>query len=192
MPGHEPLPRLLAGITLRRLAPEDLDAFQAYRNDPELGRYQGWSPMPDAQASSFLAAMRDATLFRPGAWTQIGIAGARDGQLVGDIGVILAHDGRHAEIGFTLGRPWQRRGLATRAVSGAIALVWEQTAARRILAITDARNLPSIRLLERLGMHRCEVRSAVFRGESCEEFVFALAREDRDGFLPEVTLGGPP
>jgi RimJ/RimL family protein N-acetyltransferase len=191
MPAVDPLPRMLDGIILRRLAPDDLDSFQAYRNDAEVARYQGWSPMPDAQASCFLAAMRDAALLLPGEWTQIGIANAQDGRLVGDIGILLADDGRSAEIGFTLGRPWQRRGMATRAVSGVIALVLELTAADRILAITDTRNLPSVRLLERIGMRVSELRNVVWRGEPCEELVFALSRDDRDRFVAKATPGGP-
>jgi aminoglycoside 6'-N-acetyltransferase len=191
-PGLEALPHILDGAVLRRLVPEDLGAFQAYRNDPEVARYQGWSRMLDAQASSFLEAMRDAPLFRLGDWTQIGIASAQDGHLVGDIGVLLADDGQDAEIGFTLSRPWQRRGVATRAVRAAIALISELTAARRILAISDARNLPCIRLLERVGMHRRESRNTVWRGEACEELLFDIARENGGPFLTEVTFGGPP
>jgi len=136
--------------------------------------------------------MRDAPLFQPGEWTQIGIASAQDGHLVGDIGVLLADDGQHAEIGFTLSRTCQRRGVATRAVNGTIALTLELTAARRILAITDARNLPSIRLLERVGMRKCELRNAVWRGEACEELVFALSRVDRAQSLTDVPSRGPP
>jgi RimJ/RimL family protein N-acetyltransferase len=55
--------------------------------------------------------------------------------------------------GFTLSRKSQGRGLATEAVRGAIYLIFERTPALRVHAVTDARNLPCIRLLERIGMH---------------------------------------
>ena len=29
-------------LVLRRFRPEDLDAFVAYRSDPQVARYQGW------------------------------------------------------------------------------------------------------------------------------------------------------
>ena len=38
-PRKELLPRRFRGGLLRRLRPDDLAAFQAYRSDPELGRY---------------------------------------------------------------------------------------------------------------------------------------------------------
>ena len=172
----EPLPRRSDGVVLRRLAVADLAAFQAYRHDPEIGRYQGWSPVSDEAAAAFLAAMNAIDLLQPGEWCQVGIARPDDDRLVGDIGLFLAADGSYAEIGFSLGRDAQGRGLATAAVREAITLVFELTPAERVIGITDARNEPSIRLLERTGMHRVATTEAMFRGEPCLEHTYALAR----------------
>jgi aminoglycoside 6'-N-acetyltransferase len=171
-----PLPRLAGQVTLRRLAPEDLAAFQAYRGDPELGRYQGWTPMPDAEAQVFLAQMHAAGPLHPGAWFQLGIADGQSLQLIGDIGLLLSADGSSVEIGYTLARSAQGRGLATLAVREAVALVFECSAASQVLATTDARNGASIRLLERIGMQRAEESTALFRGEPCVEITYAIAR----------------
>ena len=172
----DPLPRLAGPIVLRRLAPTDLQAFQAYRQDAELGRYQGWVATPDADAREFLGYMNRAELLQPGIWCQIGIAEAGTLELIGDIGLILAADGSQAEVGFTLGRPSQGRGLATAAVREAIALVFEQTSAGKVVASADERNSASVRLLERVGMRRVEARAARSRGEAYTELVYALAR----------------
>lgn len=172
----DPLPRRGDGVVLRRLSVADLPAFQAYRSDAALARYQGWSATPDAKARAFLGEMNTVPLFRPGEWAQIGIAAPEDPALLGDIGLYLAADSHRAEIGFTLSRPAQGRGLATAAVREAIGLVLACTAVERVLAITDARNHASIRLLERIGIQRQEAREAVFRGEACVECVYALRR----------------
>lgn len=171
-----PLPRLAGQVTLRRLAAEDLAAFQAYRRDPELGRYQGWTPMPDAEALAFLAQMHAAGPLHPGAWFQLGIADGQSLQLIGDIGLLLSADGSSVEIGYTLARSAQGRGLATLAVREAVALVFECSAASQVLATTDACNRASIRLLERIGMQRAEESTALFRGEPCVEITYAIAR----------------
>jgi Acetyltransferase (GNAT) domain len=105
-------------VVLRRLSVTDLVAFQAYRSDAELSRYQGWSAMPDPEARAFLDEMNAAPLFRPGEWAQIGIAEPQTLALLCDIGLHLAEDSRQAEIGFTLARHAQRRGLATRSAAG--------------------------------------------------------------------------
>ncbi|MBP6786285.1 MAG: GNAT family N-acetyltransferase [Candidatus Promineofilum sp.] len=175
-PPREPLPRLGDGVILRRLAVTDLAAFQAYRHDAELGRYQGWSAVSDEEAAAFLAQAGAAPLLQPGEWAQIGIARPGDDTLLGDIGLFLASDGVYAEIGYTLSRAAQGQGLATRAVREAIALVFEHTPAERVIAITDDRNSPSIRLLERAGLHRIATDEALFRGEPCLEHTYAIAR----------------
>ena len=181
MAGPELLPRAADSVVLRRLSPADLPAFQAYRQDKELGRYQGWVATTDAEAGDYLRHMQSTELLRPGAWCQIGIADAESQVLVGDIGLFIASDGGHAEIGFTLSREAQGRGLATAAVRTAIALVFEHTRVERVLAMADARNLPSVRLLERVGMQRIETRDTEFRGEPCVEHVYAASRTSGAG-----------
>ena len=184
MPAADPLPRLVNGVILRRLAPSDVAAFQAYRSDAELGKYQGWSAVPDAEALAFLERMRAVELFRPGEWSQIGIATSTDPALIGDIGLFLSSDARHAEVGFTLRREFQGRGIATIGVAESVKLLFAHTTAEHVLGITDARNQPSIRLLERLGMRKAESRSAVFKGENCLELIYSLARAEHIGSEP--------
>ena len=171
------LPCPLPGARLRRLRAEDLAAFQAYRAIPELGRYQGWTPQSDADAATFLANMAQAPLFTPGEWVQLGIADASSDRLLGDVGLFLAADGRSGEVGFTLEPAAQGRGLATAAVAAALELFFQRTQAQSMLAITDTRNGPSLRLLRRLGFQEVETRTAIFRGERCDETVLRLARQ---------------
>lgn len=179
LPLHaDTLPRSGQGVVLRRLQRSDLDAFQAYRGDLELARYQGWSPMSEPEALAFIDEVSAAPLWRAGEWMQIGISAMPDATLVGDIGLHLSDDALSAEIGFTLARAAQGRGLATAGVRAALAWVFESTRVERVFGITDARNEASIRLLERVGMRRIETRDTVFRGEPCVEWVYALDRAD--------------
>lgn len=170
------LPRALPGGWLRRLQTTDLPAFQAYRSIPELGRFQGWSPMSDAEARAFLAEMNRAALFTPGDWVQLGIAESAGDQLIGDIGIFVSADGRAGELGFTLAPDAQGRGIATAAVRQALQLVFGLTSVEHVLGITDRRNVRSVRLLERVGFHHHEGRTTVFRGEPCAEEVYVLPR----------------
>ena len=173
---NDPLPRSAGNVVLRRLEPADLRVFQAYRQDGELGRYQGWVPTPDADALEFLGHMNRAELLLPGVWCQIGIADSRTLDLIGDIGLILATDSSQAEIGFTLRRQSHGIGLTPAAVKEAIALVFERTSAKAVIGITDERNTPSVRLLERVGMRKVETRDTTFRGEPCTELVYAIQK----------------
>ncbi len=163
-------------MTLRRLHPGDLPAFQAYRHDAEVGRYQGWEPTPDAEALAFLTEMAQAPFGQPGEWLQIAIADRAD-DILGDVGLYTMAAGREAEFGITLARAAQGRGLAEEAARVLIDGLREHTAVRRLIAITDVRNIASARLLRRLGMTLEAEASAEFRGEPCREWHFALALE---------------
>lgn len=174
----DPLPLAGNGIVLRRLTTADLTAFQAYRCNADVGRYQGWTATSDAQAISFLAEMNSATLFEPGKWCQIAIADTGTLELIGDIGLWVSEDEQNAEIGFTLSPLRQGRGIATDAVRLAVQIVFEQTKAMQVQGIADARNVPSLRLLERIGMRRVETRSAMFRDEPCIEYVYTISRDE--------------
>ncbi|MDM4767095.1 bifunctional GNAT family N-acetyltransferase/class I SAM-dependent methyltransferase [Pelomonas sp. SE-A7] len=178
MLADELLPRRGAGFQLRRLMASDLAAFQAYRGDAELGRYQGWQAMSDEQAAAFIAEMADLPVPNPGGWVQLAIADEEGSALLGDIGLFVDATGTEAEVGFTLSRGAQGRGLAAAAVRSVIELVFEATGVQRVRAITDARNEASIRLLERLGLRRVDSVATEFRGEPCVEHRYELGRED--------------
>ncbi len=170
----DPLPIATARTVLRRLSTDDLQDFQAYRTDPAVGLYQGWTPMLGAQALAFLARMRRVPLFVPGEWVQVGIAlrpgGSLPAPLIGDIGVgIDGDDPGHAQMGFSMNAQWQGRGLAAEAVAAARALLFAHAGVRRLECITDTRNAASIRLLERLGFRLDSTEDTLFRGLPCRE-----------------------
>jgi RimJ/RimL family protein N-acetyltransferase len=180
-PGRESssadLPFAAGRVVLRRLATSDLERFQAYRADRETGRYQGWQPMTEAAAVQFLDGMRTAPFPVAGEWFQLGIADSDTGALIGDIGVCVRTDPElHAEIGFTLAAAAQGNGLATEAVRALTQWLFASTTVNRVTAITDARNLPSIRLLERIGMRLEATEPAIFRDEPCHEHHYVLDR----------------
>ncbi|MBC7989882.1 MAG: GNAT family N-acetyltransferase [Luteimonas sp.] len=165
-------------MVLRRLGPADLLAFQAYRSDEDVGRYQGWSAQTDQQALELLEEMSGVVLFPSGAWVQLAVADRKTNGLIGDIGACVAADGLSAELGITVCPRLQGQGLGTEAVNEAVALLFDQSLVSKVVCITDARNTPSIRLLERAGMRKLATAEAVFRGEPCIEHTYVVFRCD--------------
>jgi RimJ/RimL family protein N-acetyltransferase len=170
----DPLPWHSARLALRRLRTDDLQPFQAYRHDVEVGCYQGWKPVSDEEAGRFLVEMSEAPFGRLGEWLQIAIADAAHDLLLGDFGLFVAASGTEAEFGITLARAAQGKGLAEEAGRTLIDGLRAHTAVRRLVAITDTRNAPSARLLRRLGMELEAETAAEFRGEPCREWHFSL------------------
>ena len=161
---------------LRRLTPSDLADFQHYRRDEEVGRYQGWLPQTDAEVTVLLEKYSEVEFFQPGTWFQVGIADRDTDTLIGDIGTCLSASEPEAEIGFSLCRESQGLGLGTEAIGAMIEYLFEQTDIRRVVGVTDARNIAAMKLLEKLGMQRLQTSKAMFRGLPCEEHLFALDR----------------
>ena len=170
-------PRTTDRLQLRRFSASDLERFQSYRCDPEVGRYQGWSALDDAAAKTFLDTMAVAQIGVPGEWIQIAVVENGTGALVGDIGFGF-HKERDgvAEIGFTIAPVAQGHGLGAEAVMCALEWLFATGKVDVIEAITDARNAPSIRLLERVGMHLDRTQEMPFKGEMSTELVYAIAR----------------
>lgn len=171
------LPHACERVRLRKLRNSDFRAFHAYRSDPEVARFQGWSPMSEEEAAAFLREYgRDAGL-EPGEWAQVGIAALEDDRLIGDAGIWLSPDGQWAEVGLSVNPTVQRAGLGREALTALIALVFAHTAARRVVAATDARNTACLALLEGVGMRLADTAGAEYKGEACTEHVYAIQRE---------------
>lgn len=168
-------------VVLRHLRTSDLRPFQAYRHDPAVGKFQGWSPQSDEESYSFLAQMSQACPFERGSWFQIAIADRATDELIGDIGVFVRPDATSAEIGFTVRTESQGKGLASEAVSLALALLFDRTSINVVEAIIDSRNQPALDLAARIGMGRARVVCTEFRGEPCTEFIHALHRSQTSG-----------
>lgn len=142
--------------------------------------------MSDEKASDFLLAMSTATPFQPSIWFQLGIADSTSDELLGDLGICVGRDETVAHVGFSLRRASQGQGYATCAVLEAIALLFERTRVERVAGTADARNDRSIALLHRVGMTKVSEVKTLFRGQPCEEYTYAITRQEHEQRRPEA------
>ncbi|GGL69441.1 ribosomal-protein-serine acetyltransferase [Deinococcus aerolatus] len=169
-------------VVLRPLRPEDAATFVAYRNDPEVARFQAWTlPYLQRHAESLIDAMRERTPGQPG-WTQLALVDANTGELLGDFAVNGASpgEGAQAEVGFTLARHAQGRGLASEGLALLLAQLFGPHALHRVYAHIDPRNAPAAALLTRAGFrHEGTARESYWhRGEWTDDARYGLlARE---------------
>ncbi|MGM9319525.1 GNAT family N-acetyltransferase [Deinococcus aquaticus] len=159
-------PRLI----LRPLTPDDLPHVLAYRNDPEVARYQGWA-LP-ATPDSVAGLVSDAPLGSPG-WVQRAVT-LRGGELVGD--VALNTQGPQAEVGVTLARHAQGHGYAREALHALITHAFTDLGVHRVHASIDPRNTAVAALLTRLGFRHegTSLQSYRHRGEWTDDAAYAL------------------
>ena len=107
-------------LGIRPFRPKDVDAFAAYRSDPEVARSQSWDSYQLAQAKSFIA---QATLHPgvPGRWFQFAVTDRSSDGLLGDTALCVdATDPSRAELRFMFAPAYQGNGYATEAVRATI------------------------------------------------------------------------
>jgi len=170
-----------ARLDVRPFADADLEAFVAYRADPEVERYQSWSGYTLDLGRSLIASMQRTSPGVPGQWYQFALEERADGTLVGDLAFkVNESEPREAEVGFTLAPAQQGRGYGTEALRGLLDYAFGTLALHRVIAVTDALNLPAAALLERVGMRReAHFRENVFfKGAWGSEFLFAMLDQE--------------
>ena len=178
-------------LVLRRFEDSDLTPFVAYRNDPEVARYQSWDSRDEQEAMALIHEMGSARVGVPGEWFGFAIESNETGTLIGDCALkVDEHEPYRAEVGFTLAREYQGRGFASEAVTRVFDYAFGALGLHRIIAIADCGNAPSVALLERLGMRREGhfVENVWFKGGWSDEYLYAVLRHE---WLGEQTRESP-
>jgi len=177
-----PFPLVTERLLLRHFHESDLDAFHAYRNDPEVFRYQGWHvPYLRETAAEFIAEMKDAVPGAEGRWFQTAVQRKSDHALIGDVAFCpMRGDARQAFFGFTLARCFWGQGYAAEAAQAVLDYLFRELEMHRIVAEIDTENTHSIRLLERLGFRReaHHVESYPTENGWRDEYVYALLERE--------------
>lgn len=166
-------PRLVA----RGMVAADVEAFVAYRADPDVARYQSWDGYTLAEGQALVETMQSLRPGLPGQWYQFALEDVVSGDLVGDLAAHVNPDEhRELEVGFTLAPEQQGKGYGTEALHGLLRYAFESLAMHRVVAVTDALNTPAAALLTRVGMRKeAHFRENVFfKGAWGSEFVFAM------------------
>ncbi len=168
-------------LRLRHFSQDDLTSLLAYRNDPDVARYQSWNAMTEESGRGFITEMHASRPGIPGRWFQFAIERAESGEHIGDCALhTLGADARLGEIGYTLAGPWQGHGYAQEAVGAMIGYAFGVLNMHRIMASVDTENTRSIVLLERLHFRREGhfQQCAWFNEHWCDEYLYAMLRDE--------------
>jgi RimJ/RimL family protein N-acetyltransferase len=143
-------------LLIRNFTDADLESFLAYRNEPEVAEYQGWSlPYPREKAKAFIAERKGIHAPVQGEWQQFALELKETGEMFGDVGFCINKgDAQQATIGFTIASAFWKKGYATEALSALLGLLFEDIDLHRVVADCDAENIGSWKTLEKLGFRR--------------------------------------
>ena len=184
-------------LTLRRFAATDAEAFAAYRDDPDVARYQSWElPYTLVEAKRFIDSQATASPGAPGRRFQFAVDLEASATLVGDCALCcMRHELPEAELGFSFAKSEQRRGYASEAIAAILRYAFTTLSLRRVFACTDTRNEAAQCLLERHGFRREEqpCEAPWFRGEGAGGILYAQLRSEwLEVVGAEMPAGGKP
>ncbi len=170
-------------LVIRLMEEKDAPEVFRYRSQPEVEVYQAGWPESEEACASFARLNCSRPSFQPGEYTQLAIVRQEDGLLIGDMGILISEGGLQAELGFTLAPSYQGQGFGTEAVEAILGHLFEQRGIHRAYGSVDPNNLPSIRLMERLGFRREAhlKRSYRMRGSWYDDVIYGLLDEEWTG-----------
>lgn len=162
---------------LRPFRESDLSKFCAYRSLPEVAQFQSWDSYSFEDALALYCDLQNKDFGLQDEWYQLAIASLDTDALIGDVAIHFMAAAR-MEIGFTISPEFQCKGYGREGVRALLAYLFADAGADEVIAVTDAKNAASIKLLEGLGFSRDPkaTRQVIFKGEPGEEFDYALTK----------------
>lgn len=144
-------------LILRRYRSDDSEALYQYLGtDPATAQYSGWNPyatleMAQETVRQFIAGYHDEHSY---SWVM-----DIDDVVVGTIGAYNYENDR-IEVGFSVVRGWQGRGLATEALKKVLVYLTENEGIPCVTAWCASENTASRRVLEKSGMQLVHIEKA--------------------------------
>lgn len=172
-----------ARLVVRLYLPEDAAAVAAYRSDLSVARYVPWGPdYSPERAAEMIRRVQGRDFDTAGAsGINMAVVQRSDDRVIGE--AMIKHDDDDARlgiIGYALARDAHGKGLGSELTTGLIDRFFAGPQAHRVSAWCDARNVASIRVLEKAGMRlEAEFRQGVYcKGEWVNERVYAMLRSE--------------
>jgi RimJ/RimL family protein N-acetyltransferase len=126
-----------------------------------------------------------------GDWLTFAVVWREAGKVVGEVGLkLISWDNRQGEIGFVFNPDYHGRGLATEAAESMLTLGFDTIGWHRIIGSCDARNRPSARLMERVGMRQEArfVHNHFVKEQWTDELVYAILDHEWRARMPPAGL----
>ncbi len=85
-----------------------------------------------------------------------------------------------SEIGYDVGQEFQGRGIGTEAIIHLVAKIFTETSIRRLLAYVAEGNVPSRKLLERVGFQQEGIfrEHFIINGKATDEVIYGVLGSD--------------
>lgn len=164
-------------LLLRPLNIADLNTVHEYASDYENTRYMMYFPKETTEETAdFLSCVTDEWEKSEPTFYEFAIL--LDGQHIGAVSVYLSDEKREVgELGWILNKKYQNMGYATEAARAVMDFALITLRLKKIIAQCDYRNIPSRRLMEKIGLKLESdngIRTYIKRNETARELTYSL------------------
>lgn len=168
---------------LRETVEEDVGSFWEMYQAPELTRYtERLYPTPEAERRYVREYRRLVySFYEYGIWT---VLDRRSGAVVGRAGLSIREGYDLPELGFVIGRDWQRQGLAGEVCGGILDHARKRLGFERIQVLVHEENSVSLHLCRKLGFQEQAPPNAAEScggGQSGKKTRFPLVEMEQNG-----------
>jgi ribosomal-protein-alanine N-acetyltransferase len=172
-------------LVLRRMTLADAGFYLIHFSDPDIVELTAFDAPENIERATQELLEFCIKPFEENKGIRWGIVLKDEAELIGTIGYHqwVKASGHHIRVGYDLAATYRRRGIMTEALEAVLRYGFETMRLNKVEALTDLRNVASIRLLEKLGFHQDGVlrENMYFHGRFIDEAVFSqLASEWRN------------
>lgn len=167
-------------LIIRKLTPEDLPWLIEMRIDPAVNRYLGGTRMQNPEAiTKRMQFYLDC--YEKFGFGQCAMIWKETGENIGASGLQPLEDTGEIEVGYSLMEKFWRMGIGFECAEAWLYYGFEKAGLERIVAVADADNTGSWRIMEKCGMSY--EKAAEFYGMPCKFYAIS-----KDEFLKRKNL----
>lgn len=145
-------------LKLRPLSAKDIEEVYEYNSDSEVRKYmyelqtKPGEDFPKEKTIGFLEGCDEEWKKEEPSFYEFAVIEKISGKLIGNICVYLEENRKSGELGWTFNRKYHGKGYCTEAAQGLKKICFETIKLESIYARCDERNIPSRRVMEKIGM----------------------------------------
>ncbi len=164
-------------LVLREFVEGDWAALYAFESLEVVTRFEVYDPHTEVVSREYVAKTIASAAESPRSVIDLAITLRGDDTLIGHIGMKRSgHELGIGEVWYGIAPEHQRRGFVTEAARAFFTHAFTELGIHRLFGDCDPRNIPSARLMERLGMRRegHHVQNLWVKGEWCDSLIYAM------------------
>jgi hypothetical protein len=169
-------------LILRPLTPADVDDLLEYQSDPDVIRFIPW-PVRDREmvAEAITKLLAFIASCETGLNQTYAMELKSSGKVIGQVNFMFkdGHDFQR-EIGYVINPAFGGQGYVHEALVAMVTHVFDMGNVQRVYAKIDARNIPSEKVAQRLGMRKeaHHIQDDFFKGEWTDSLIYAVLKSE--------------